>query len=348
MIFYLFMRAYVRTVLFFYFKKLKVIGLENIPKNEAVLFVANHENALLDSITLACTNNNRAYVLSRASIFNNPLIKKIFNALRMIPIYRIRDGWQSINKNNEVFRACYKLLNNKQSIIIFPEGDHHLNRRVRTLSKGFTRIVFGALENYKDLQIYIVPVGINYDSHVAYPQSISLYYGKAFLANHFYDADEVHRSTRQLIAKTSDELKKLTVHVEDLTTYEATISKLKMYHPDFLNPLETNNLLKNINKKSPLKPMKKSTNLGYQIIFILVILGSWLPFLIWKLLKPQINDPIFIGTFRFGIMVSLVPIFCLFQSFLIYLFFGLNMSIYFMVGCLSLSFLLKWMPHRYS
>lgn len=348
MAFYLIMRGYIRAVLFFYFKKLKVVGLENIPKNEAVLFVANHENALLDSITLTVTNNNKAYVLSRASVFDNFLVKKILNALRMIPIYRIRDGWKNLNKNTAIFSTCYSLLNNKQSIIIFPEGDHHLNRRVRPLSKGFTRIVFGALNKYPNLKIFIVPVGINYDIHIKYPQSISLYYGKAFLVNDYYNKNNVPSSSLELIAKTSDELKKLTVHIDDLETYVETITQLEHLNADFLNPIETNKLLQNLPKEFSKKIDKKTSQLGYQLVLSLVILSSWLPFLIWKLLKANIKEPIFIGTFRFGLMVILIPSFCLFQSLMIYLFLGFNISIYFMVGCVSLAFLLKWMPYRYQ
>lgn len=347
MAFYLIMRGYVRAVLFFYFKKLKVIGLENIPKNEAVLFVANHENALLDSITLTITNNNRAYVLSRASVFDNPFNKRFFNALRMIPIYRIRDGWKNLNKNTDVFSTCYDLLNNKQSIIIFPEGDHHLNRRVRTLSKGFTRIVFGALETYKDLNIYIVPVGINYDSHIDYPQSISLYYGKPFLANSYYHSDDLHLSARQLIAKTSEELKKYTVHIDDLATYNAKIAQLESLNADFLNPIETNELLKITGHELSLKNRKKPIKFWYKITFGLLAILFWMPYLIWKILKSKIKDTIFIGTFRFAVLVILIPLFCLLQTFLIYKFFGFNMSIYFLLVCFSLAFLLKLMPHRY-
>jgi len=344
--FYVLIRSYIRAILFFYFKKTKVVGLQNIPKNEAVLFVANHENALLDSIMLATTNNSKAYFLSRASVFSNPFNRRFFNSLRMIPIYRIRDGWQSLNKNTEVFNTCFKLLNDKKTIAIFPEGDHHLNRRVRQLSKGFTRIIFGALDTYKDLKIYIVPVGINYDAHITYPQSISLYYGKAFLANPFYDASDVHLSTRQMVAKTSDELKKLTVHIEDLKTYDGKIKQLKALNANFLNPLETNELLHNLPKETVLREDKKPVNFWYKLVFAITALSAWLPYLIWKILKQKIKDPIFFGTFRFALHVILIPLFCLLQTFIVYSFFGLNVGLYFLTVCVSLAFLLKWVPYK--
>lgn len=341
---YLFLRAYMRMILFFYFKKIIIVGKENIPKKEALIFVGNHENAFLDSISLAVTNQRKSYFLSRASVFKNPIIKRFLNAIRMIPVYRVRDGWQTITKNHEVFENCYDLLNAKKSIVVFPEGDHHLNRRVRNLSKGFTRIIFGALNKFKNLKIYIVPVGINYDEHINYPHSISLYYGKAFLVNPFYDEKDIHSSTRKLVTKTRDALKKLTTHIEDVKTYDTKIIQLKSLNPDFLNPITTNKLLEDLSVKP--NSIKKRNTIWFQIVFSLNVLTNWLPFIIWKSSKPKIKDKIYIGTFRLAVLIVLVPLFCIIQTFVVYYFLGLNYSLYFLLTYFSLAFLLKWIPYR--
>jgi len=341
---YLLLRAYIRMILFFYFKKIIIIGKENIPKKEALIFVGNHENALLDSISLAVANKQKSYFLTRASVFKNPLVKRFLNAIRMIPVYRVRDGWQTITKNHEVFENCYDLLNDKKSIAIFPEGNHHLNRRVRNLSKGFTRIIFGSLNKYKNLNIYIVPVGINYDQHINYPHSISLYYGEAFLANPFYDENDIHESTRQLVAKTRDELKKLTTHIEDLEFYDTKIAQLESLHPNFLDPFATNKLLEDLNPKP--NPEKSRNTIWFQIVFALNAFTNLLPFIFWKLNKPKIKDKIFTGTFRLAVLIVLVPLFCLLQTFIVYYFYGLNYSLYFLLTYFSLAFLLKWAPYH--
>jgi len=341
---YLLLRAYVRTILFFYFKKIILVGRENIPKNEAVVFVVNHENAFLDSISLAVTNKRKSYFLTRASVFKNPFVKRFLNTIRMIPVYRVRDGWQTITKNHEVFENCYDLLNAKKSIAVFPEGDHHLNRRVRNLSKGFTRIIFGALNKYENLNIYIVPVGINYDEHISHPHSISLYYGKAFLANPFYDEKDIHASTKQLVRKTRDELKKLTTHIEDLENYDAKMAQLEILNPNFLDPITTNKLLEDLNPKP--NPEKEKSTIWFRIVFTLNAVINFLPFIIWKIIKPKIKNTIFIGTFRLAVLIVLVPLFCILQTFIVYYFYGLNYSLYFLMTYFSLAFLLKWAPYR--
>ena len=45
------------------------------------------------------------------------------------------------------------------------------------------------LLKYPDLNIQIVPVGINYDSHLNFPSSVSIYYGKPILANSYFNVE---------------------------------------------------------------------------------------------------------------------------------------------------------------
>ena len=98
----------------------------------------------------------------------------------MLPVYRIRDGKDSIAKNQEIFEACYEIFAKGESVLIFPEGNHGLPRRVRPLSKGFTRIAYGFLDKYPDRALYIVPIGLNYTNILRPFRDVSLYYGKAF------------------------------------------------------------------------------------------------------------------------------------------------------------------------
>ena len=49
---YLFVKIYVRTGFAFYFKKINLVGIENIPKKRAILFVSNHQNALIDPLLI--------------------------------------------------------------------------------------------------------------------------------------------------------------------------------------------------------------------------------------------------------------------------------------------------------
>ena len=48
--------------------------------------------------------------------------------LYMLPIYRQRDGVDTIKMNQKTFNKCYDILNQNGNIIIFPEGNHHYKK----------------------------------------------------------------------------------------------------------------------------------------------------------------------------------------------------------------------------
>ncbi len=170
-------RAYIKLGLFFYFKKIKVVNANNIPKNKPVLFLSNHQNALLDALLIAVKCERFSYFLTRASVFKKPIISKLLKSLCMLPVYRIRDGWSTITNNHSIFNSCTSLLHQNEAVVIFPEGNHSLNRTVRPLSKGFTRIVFETLEKYPDKDLQLIPVGLNFMNAEYFPDSESMYFG---------------------------------------------------------------------------------------------------------------------------------------------------------------------------
>ena len=97
-IWYNFMKHYIKLGFFFYYKKIKHYGKENIPKKGAILFVSNHPNALIDPLLIKTGLYKDLHVLTRASVFTNKFVIKIFESVKMIPIYRKRDGlsaWES-------------------------------------------------------------------------------------------------------------------------------------------------------------------------------------------------------------------------------------------------------------
>ena len=99
-------RLWVKIGLYLYFGKIKVSGLSHIPKDKPVLFLSNHQNALLDVLLIGIDCNRKPYFLTRADVFNSPILKAIFDIFQMIPIYRIRDGRESLKKNQAVFDRC--------------------------------------------------------------------------------------------------------------------------------------------------------------------------------------------------------------------------------------------------
>lgn len=340
-IWYNIMRGYLKIGLFFLHKNITVLGKKNIPKKGAVLFIGNHQNALIDAIIIPTTTHRNIHFLTRASAFTGKLVSDFLKSLNMIPVYRIRDGVNTIEKNIKIFEQCFEILNNEGAIEVFAEGAHHLKRKILPLKKGFARIILGTLQKYPDLEIQIIPVGINYDSHLNFPSSVSIYYGKPILANNLIDVENPDMRFSKILNEVSSALKKLTLHIEDTANYDKIIAELNTHKVDYTKPLEAYKLLEKI-KSNSLKPIPKKRKINwFTPIHLLAKLNSIFPLLIWWKLKSTIKDPVFTNTYRFALIVTLFPLFYLIQTGIVYYFFNLKYAIIYLASCIVLGFISK-------
>jgi 1-acyl-sn-glycerol-3-phosphate acyltransferase len=333
---YKLIRPYVKIGLFFLMKKIKVYGKEHIPREGAVLFIGNHQNGLIDAILLPATSDRTFYFLSRASAFKNKLVARILHALNMIPIYRIRDGVDTITMNVGIFERCHEILNQGGAIEIFAEGEHHLERRIIPLKKGFARIILGTLKKYPDLDIHIIPVGLNYDSHLNFPSSASIYYGKPILANPYFDIHAEREDFSGILDFLNKALKSLTLHIEDEDAYDQSIAYLEGQGVNYLDPVEANTMYKNMNLEAK-QPHITNTPVNWLYpLHMLAKLNSLVPLLIWKYIKSRIGEIIFYNTFRFAVILTLFPLFYLIQSLIVGYLFGFYNAALYLLGCIFL------------
>jgi 1-acyl-sn-glycerol-3-phosphate acyltransferase len=152
------LRTYVRFAFWLTHRRIVVTGLENIPKDKPVIFAANHQNALMDPLALVCTNPLQTLWLTRADIFKTKAVADFLKLLKMIPIYRIRDGKDNLSNNEEIFNQVTLTLESKQSVALFPEAAHSGKRQMLSHKKAIPRIAFEAEEknNFQlDLQWYL-------------------------------------------------------------------------------------------------------------------------------------------------------------------------------------------------
>jgi len=295
--------------MFFYFKRIDVFGFENIPKDKPVLFLGNHQNALLDPLLIAIKCGRFSFFLTRAGVFKKPLVSKLLKSLQMLPVYRIRDGWNNITNNRAIFEACTGLFKNNEAVVIFPEGSHNLVRRVRPLSKGFTRIVFDTLEKYPELDIQLIPVGLNFMNTTSFPDSTTIYFGSPISSRAFVSENR-NKDVVKLKKRIKDELSSLTTNIPE-KNYNEILNRLNELQVDYLKPKAVNACIESnfVNCSETTKPSNKFLKLFFRNLLILNIL---VPFLLWKyVFKPKINELEFMATFRFAIAITLVPIYLL-------------------------------------
>lgn len=305
---YLLVKLWIKIALHLYFGKIVVKGLENVPRDVPVLFLPNHQSALLDVLLIAVDCNRKPYFLTRSDVFKGKFLKTVFDFFQMIPIYRIRDGRESLKNNQAVFDSCSELLIKKEAILMFPEANHSLNRRVRPLSKGFTRILFNTLEEAPETDIQIIPVGVNYRDAKSFPDKVALYFGTPISVKEFYNPKDEKKSVDSIKEAVSNRLKNLTTHIEDDDTYEETVRQLDAIGVDYLIPKEVNAALQNLPNSADLT--EKNPDVLLELVNVLFKILNFPILFVWRTFaKPKVWEPEFMGTFRFAFALLTYPIY---------------------------------------
>lgn len=207
-----------------YYRRVIVLGYQNINPDDHLIFAPNHQNALMDALAVLFTNKGQNVFLARADIFKKKTISSLLYFLKILPVYRIRDGFSTLKGNDEIFDKTIDVIKNKNGLVILPEGDHAGFRRLRQLKKGICRVAFQADEaSGFNLKIKIIPVGIEFTNYNRVRQVLTVVYGKPVEVSEFHElykkSPEV--ALNELRSKLSSEIKKLIVHIESEEDYEA-------------------------------------------------------------------------------------------------------------------------------
>ncbi len=314
-----FVQSYLSLGFKFYYKKQNAVRLEKKPKNKAIIYLSNHQNALLDPLLIAIKSKHQNFFLTRAAVFKNPTVAKVLNSFQMLPVYRIIDGVDTIEKNKAIFTRCSNLLHHKKSIILFPEGSHNLKRKVRPLKKGFLRIIEETLQRYPNTEIAIIPVGVNYQNPTEWGDSMSVYFGNHISPNEFWKDNQLNFSG--LSEAVSVEIKQLTTHINSITEYDEIYKKLNELKVDFTKPAEVNKCLQHDFTYTGKKV--KSVSKFYLFFSFLVKAFYFIPYYIWRKKGfPKIKEDEFIATFRYVIILTVTPIYLLLLTLILTFIFG--------------------------
>ncbi|WP_435139140.1 1-acyl-sn-glycerol-3-phosphate acyltransferase [Formosa sp. A9] len=331
-------RSYVALGLYFNYKKIQVRGKEHVPENKPVLFLSNHQNALMDALIIATKSGRFCYYLTRASVFQKPVIARILKRLRMLPVYRVRDGWQTISNNNDIFKRCTTLLHDNEAIVIFPEGNHSLKRKVRPLSKGFTRLVFETLDAYPNIALQLLPVGVNYQNAKQYGDSMLLQIGQSLVVNKEFLKDR-KQVEKELKITIQNQIQQLTTHISS-PDYDSMAHRLHKHNANFLNPEQVNYY---IEQEAIIEgfEQKPTAFLGLKSLFKYALILNVFPvYWLWKLvLRPKIKEDEFMATFRFAWSITLVPMYLLLVAITLGLLLGWHLALGWLLTVLTIALL---------
>jgi 1-acyl-sn-glycerol-3-phosphate acyltransferase len=207
-----------------FYRKVIILDRENINPHDHLIFAPNHQNALMDALAVLFTQKGQQVFLARADIFKKKAVAAILYFLKILPVYRIRDGFSSVKGNDEIFVKTIDVLKNKNGLVILPEGDHAGYRRLRQLKKGICRVAFQSDEATGfNLKIKIIPVGLEYSNYTRFRQVLTVAYGKPIEVSDYYESYKLNpeRALNELRSRLSDEMKDIMVHIESEEDYEA-------------------------------------------------------------------------------------------------------------------------------
>ena len=187
---YSLLRYYVDAVVKLSYRKIRQTGRDNIPTDGAVIYAPNHTGTLMDALVILANDRNPKVFVARADIFKNPKLAKMFRFFKMMPIMRMRDGFDEVKKNNKTIEQATEVLKDKVPFCIFPEGTHQTKYSLQPISKGIFRIALQAQALMPDMPLYIVPVGIHYGSFWRYRSTTYMRYGEPMKISEYLEQNE--------------------------------------------------------------------------------------------------------------------------------------------------------------
>lgn len=225
-----------RTLKYLFYRSWQIRGLDKIKPGKPYLFAPNHQNALMDALQLVVALKEQPVFLARADIFKKKPIARILNWLKIIPVYRIRDGYDSLQKNDEVFQKCAEILGQGRSLVIFPEGNHGSQRNLRILKKGLARVAFGAEKaagNKLDLEV--VPVGIDYSDYEKFRARVTISIGDPIRVNAFTElfAEDPQKGMKALNEEIRRKIEPLMIEIPWSSMYDGVMGIRTLYGERF-------------------------------------------------------------------------------------------------------------------
>ncbi len=219
-------RLHFDTALRLNFHKMVFTGREkNVSKDRPVIFAPNHRNALIDALLVVYAGYHLKQVvfLARADIFKQKMIAWILRGMRLMPVFRIRDGKDNLDKNNEIFNNAARILKGNNTLALFPEGVHNPKQSLLPIRKAVPRIVLPTEASTGfTLNSQIVPVSIYYRDIYAFLSDVYITFGTPIEVSKYrdlYNENPVF-AINALRQELEESLKKMVVNIQNEEYYE--------------------------------------------------------------------------------------------------------------------------------
>lgn len=187
-----------------HYNRFVVRGIENLPINGAYIIAPCHQQALMEPLAVLNFAPKPPVFLARADIFAKPTIRAILTFLKILPVYRIRDGQENLSKNKDIFDRSRDVLLDGFPLCLMAEGRHNNRHRLLNLGKGMFRIAGETQLKLGSHPLFIVPTGIDFDEYERPYSNLVVNIGKPIPVQPFMD--EYHENEAVALNHMRDSL----------------------------------------------------------------------------------------------------------------------------------------------
>lgn len=220
-----------------YYKKVHIVGRENIPPRGTPTFViSNHQNGLMDALAILYLFNDarQPVFIARGDIFKKDFVARMLRYLKILPAFRSRDGGrEDMKRNLDLMELEARILREGGTLAMFPEAGHQAGHFMTTFKKGFPRIAFKAEETSGfALNLQILPLNIHYSNYFNFRSELLVTVGKPFTFSELFELykTEPNNAYLALNEKARAAVKAMTLDVEDREHYEEYSLLCSMWH----------------------------------------------------------------------------------------------------------------------
>ena len=166
-----------------YFRKIIINKADLLKEKGPLLLACSHPNSFLDAIVLDILFEKPIWSLTRGDVFLSARVARLFNKLKMLPVYRPSEGVENLSENYKTFETCIGLFRKNEIVLIFSEGLCVNEWHLRSLKKGTARLAYRCRQD--DILLKILPVGINYSSYKRFGKNLFINFGNLVLVKEF-------------------------------------------------------------------------------------------------------------------------------------------------------------------
>jgi 1-acyl-sn-glycerol-3-phosphate acyltransferase len=238
--FYRTVRRIARFWVWFLFKRVHAHHRQRVPAGGPLLLCVNHPNNFIDSVLVGAVMPRKVHYLATAALFRNALLGRFLRAAGAIPVYRRQDDPDKMDRNVDVFSACYRAFDDGRVVAIYPEGTTHAEARVQRIKTGAARIALG-YEAERPGTLKLVPVGLSFEARKSFNARVLVSFGEPFAVTPYLPAyrEDPVKAVEALTTAIQWAMEAQVVHVDRIDAAEVVRAVEELYRGELVRELRT-------------------------------------------------------------------------------------------------------------